>query len=739
MRTHAGKTPRTLPEEALAPCWYKQPLRHATCMVRPGWRALLPFLFCAVPVAGLSVATQYTTLCRNCAARLCRYTRAVANWNACVAKECVRSVQKDSCPGRCPSPAVHVSTPGRTSLTCAPCSPGTYLPSFTYEASACIPCSPGTFSVRSGASACQACPAGSFQSLAMSTDCGLCAAGSYSSFQGVTQCLPCPPGQYQPDANRTACLTCPQGTVQPLPGSVACVACAGGTYTPANTTLPCQMCPPGQYQPVANRTACLSCPPGQAQPAFGSVGCAACTPGLYQPLAGAAGCLACDPGRYQPALNATACLACAPGYVQPSPRGTACDACSAGLYQPAPNASACLSCPPGLHQPAPNATGCLACGPGRYQPLLAGSACLDCLPGQYQARADGSACLYCTVCPSQSYRSAGCHDLITDAQCRSCTACPGPVVRACSSAEDAVCGRLNPCPPPPPPVYQPWMQDGTVPPADFTCPRLGQYLTTFLVGKGAPECRPCPEGMVGLDRILCVECPPYQAPYSDRASCICRPPASLNATGQCECPDGWAMTASGCQPCPANTYGRRQACYPCPPGRYSSVGATECAPCPVGQYRAPSQPWCASCGPDRYALDPATPASCKSCERRCGAGQVARPCRVNASLFECEACPPLPDNAAWVEGPDCPYRCLPGHFHAGGGCQACSVTACSNGTVLTPCSLLQDGNCDVQCANETMPAEHAWYEEGCRWACEPGYAAVLVDYWVFRYFVCAQA
>lgn len=665
------------------------------------------------------VAEAYTSACQwqidNC-------ERASFRMRGETLSECVnrRNIEERKrlniqiCPGICYNSAVHVGT------ACVACAPGTFLPYFSYSWTKCLECDAGTYSSQPASKTCTSCPPGTIQPRRGAAQCNDCAPGSYSSSFGSIVCLSCPPNGFEPRSGATACTQCTQGS-----------------YRLTSTSLQCVLCGPGHYQPALNQSSCLSCQPGLYQNGEGASTCAACAPGSYQPSPNATACLSCPGGWYQPGTNASACFPCAPGFAQPSAGAASCaDACESGAYQSGYASTACLACTPGWYQPVAQATACLACSPSQYQPSAGGVGCDECTSNQYQPWANASACLECSACPAGSFRSAGCHDRLTDGRCQPCTECAGPLVRACSQNQDAVCGRLSPCPLPPEQGYAPWMLDGTVLPEDFTCPRPGQYLSTFNAGARSPQCLPCPDGMVGLDRILCVPCPPGQFPYADHASCICQPPAVLNASGGCECPDGLIMTGSGCQPCPPNTYGRARACAACAPGTYSDAGATVCDACPVGQYRAEGQPRCASCGPNRYPLDPSVPTSCESCQPACSIGQQVSPCRVNSLLVECAPCPDPPENAERVEGPDCPYRCLPGYYHAGGGCQACAVTACGNGSVLTPCSLLQDGNCEVPCANGTMPAERAWYGNGCEWVCEPGHVATLVDYWIFSYYVC---
>jgi hypothetical protein len=288
------------------------------------------------------------------------------------------------------------------------------------------------------------------------------------------------------------------------------------------------------------------------------------------------------------------------------------------------------------------------------------------------------------------------------------------------------------------------MGDGTFTADQFTCPRKGQYLRTFVpsdaVGPGNPLCAPCPPGLAGLDGVMCRACPPLQVPHADGASCVCQPPGELNWAGGCDCPPGLAIGAGGCEACPADTMWAAGRCEACPAGNYSAAGATACLDCPPGAYRAVGQRGCASCGPGLYPADAGDPGSCVACVDACPNWLSPAPCPVNASQRVCLPCPsPLAGNATWVDGAwaaPCAYRCLPGFFHADAACLPCTVQPCAAGFAFTPCTSFRDGDCETQCVNSTKPAQNAAWTDGCGWACDAGYRASFADYIVFSFYEC---
>jgi hypothetical protein len=322
---------------------------------------------------------------------------------------------------------------------------------------------------------------------------------------------------------------------------------------------------------------------------------------------------------------------------------------------------------------------------------------------------------------------------------------------ACGPASDAVCGRAcdgNATSGQAAQARYAWMGDGSFLDEQFTCPRKGSYLRSFVpseaVGPGNPQCDPCPPGLAGLDGVLCSACPARQVPHADGASCVCAPPGELTWDGACACPAGMALLSpAGCEPCPPDTAWAAGRCEPCPPGNTSAAGALACADCPAGAYRAAGQRGCAACGPGLYPADAGDPQSCVACLEACPNWLSPAPCPVNASLVVCRPCPsPLPSNAAWVAEPgaSCAYRCLPGHFHADNrACLPCTDEPCPAGFARAACTSFRDGDCETPCVNGTMPAQHAVWADGCGWACEAGYRASFADYLVFSFYECVPA
>ena len=331
-----------------------------------------------------------------------------------------------------------------------------------------------------------------------------------------------------------------------------------------------------------------------------------------------------------------------------------------------------------------------------------------------------------------------------DGRCAACRACANGTLLACGPTSDAVCGRASPCPAVPAQARYPWMGDGSFNAGQFTCPRKGQYLQTFVpsqpLGPGNPLCAPCPPGLAGLDGVLCTSCPPLQTPHADGASCVCLPPGELNWAGACECPPGLALGPGGCAPCPPDTAWAAGGCADCPPGNTSGAGATACEDCPAGAYREAGQRGCAACGANLYPADAGNGSSCVACADGCPNWESPAPCPVNASLVVCQPCPaPLPGNATWVVGAvaPCAYRCLPGYFHSDNrACLPCTARACPLGFAFAACTPFRDSDCETPCVNGTKPAQNAVWTDGCGWACDAGYRASLADYVIFSFYEC---
>ena len=660
------------------------------------------------------------------------------------------------------------------------------------NATSCMACVAGKFTNTSGTASCAPCPTCSYQNATQATVCLMCPPTTAALSPGLSACAVCQPGTflgmvyasppyatcytctgdtYQNKSNATACLTCAPGTAPPSTGATACGLCGPGTYrNPAilganasivySTLYPgCWACPPGSSQAASRATNCTPCVPGTYTNNSGQISCLSSGFGQYTAAYGATSDSPCALGTYQPASQATACLACAAGTAAPWNGMSVCTVCAAGTFaasgasactncpvnhfQPLPASASCTPCPVGQYQPGLNGTACFACPVGTYLANTQATQCTACSPGTYQNTTGATSCRACRLCPTGSYRSQGCYNATVDATCAPCTACPGGLVlRACTGQANAVCGRLANCSAPPAPARYPWMQSNVTlyaTSASFSCERGGQYLRS-IGSDGTIGCQQCPPGMVGLDGVLCTTCPPFQQPVAmDSASCVCSSPAFTNASGQCECPDGLTFSpALGCVPCPNNTFGLAGACHACPGGNYSGPGATACTACPVGQYRAPGQPACQACGRNRFALNPGRAGTCTACNASCPLGTNPAPCRVNASMFECPLCPPLPAHASWlyVAGLPCYYQCQAGFYHAQGACAACNVTRCPPGYVWSPCTAIQDGNCDVPCTNASKPPQFSVWTDGCDWACQAGYALAVQDYFFFTLSSC---
>jgi hypothetical protein len=361
----------------------------------------------------------------------------------------------------------------------------------------------------------------------------------------------------------------------------------------------------------------------------------------------------------------------------------------------------------------------------------------------------------CTVNPSNTtptdrFRSRECSDT-QDAAWGWCTQCDPVtqvVARNCTEARNTQCAKNYACSAGVPrehPDYTEWASE------DYRC-KQGQYLRGFRT-KDDKDCVQCPPGLVGRNRLYCERCGPLEEPYFlDQSSCVCAPPARMNATGGCACPDGRYESHGACEPCGNNTFGEGGLCYPCAPGNYSSGdGATECRACPEGKYRASGQAECAGCslGEGWYSTDSGAEA-CVQCNTSCAKEGLreSRRCPGDTSgrYAICTTCPqPLPANASWTSPyGNCMYECNQGFYSltGRGGCAPCSTAPCPPGFAWSACATNADRGCDEPCTNASKPFFHSkWVpsrERACPWECEEGYSEVRSDYVMFQLVECAM-
>ncbi|GMI19245.1 hypothetical protein TeGR_g2190 [Tetraparma gracilis] len=123
------------------------------------------------------------------------------------------------------------------SVTCRPCSPGTF--SSSSSQAECELCPAGSFNPSTGStsvSECEMCPAGTssyLQGSPTSNNCQPCTRGSFSS-AGAASCSPCPAGTYDSTRGAAAslddCAVCPDG-LHSLPGSTAASDCFDNSLT----------------------------------------------------------------------------------------------------------------------------------------------------------------------------------------------------------------------------------------------------------------------------------------------------------------------------------------------------------------------------------------------------------------------------------------------------------------------------------------------------------------------------
>ncbi len=399
--------------------------------------------------------------------------------------------------------------------------------------------------------------------------------------------------------------------------------------------------------------------------------------------------------------------------------------CASGTFQPersmTPNT--CTECPSG-QESLSGASSCITCPIGTF---LSPTGCASCStrppPGWFMEAKQ------CSLTP-----------LGGNKECQACSLIATP----CTNTTDTMCGEICTKLPPWQPEYPEWASE------DYKC-KQGQYLRGFKT-KDDKDCAQCPPGLVGRNRLYCERCGPLEEPYFlDQSSCVCTPPARMNATGGCACPDGRYESHGACEPCGNNTFGEGGVCYPCAPGNYSSgEGATECRACPEGKYRASGQAECAGCslGEGWYSTDSGAEA-CVQCNTSCakvGLRESRRcPGDTSGRYAICATCPqPLPANTSWTSPHgNCMYACNQGFYSltGRGGCAPCSTAPCPPGFAWSACATNADRGCDEPCTNASKPFFNSkWVpsrERGCPWECEEGYLEVRSDYVMFQLVECA--
>jgi hypothetical protein len=303
-----------------------------------------------------------------------------------------------------------------------------------------------------------------------------------------------------------------------------------------------------------------------------------------------------------------------------------------------------------------------------------------------------------------------------------------------------VCGTTDQCETRPAPQLFPWIG----PPQKC---RAGNYLYGFFASNETKQCLPCPSEWAGLNGVFCERCGPLEEPfYQDRSSCVCRAPATMNASGVCVCPDGFRQAGPGCEPCGEdNTYGLGGTCRPCPAGTYSAVyAATACASCEYGKYRLSGQAGsCSSCPLNGWFAPDAELAACVQCNFSCAQDgwQFDAPCPGDTTgrYSVCKECAGgLPENATWGNTSECVYECLPGFYRVVTGCEPCTPLVCPAGFRRAECTETADFHCDTPCEDEKKPAFHSRWTVGedCPWECDDGYVLRSWNYVLFRLWEC---
>lgn len=712
---------------------------------------------------------------------------------------------------------------------CDNCGAGTYMSKT--GASTCDSCVVGTFQTGTGfAVACPNCTSGNFQTASGASRCDLCGAGRYQWNTGQTVCIACTPGTYRATAGGSVCALCSPGWVVNSTNATVCTACAAGKSQSLSGQVTCVTCAKGKYQWRTNASDCLDCEVGKFNGWDASVwdalraapNCTGCSVGRYAEVTGSSACSMCGEDRFQNGTNASFCYACTVGWYA-GPGQTACSLCAAGkyqvwgvgcfdclvsTYQPGRGRTYCEQCPNGKYgydNASTSLSDCAVCSPGKYvlygmrkcesceagtfQTLFSASTCVKCnageymsgvgwpqecpacAPGKYQNSTGATRCFDCAACPAGSFRWRGCNGTLDTAACQGCKTggvCTGGsvTVRACGETTDLQCGRPETC------LSRRYSEFDVPTWLDYfpyQC-NAGQYLWGFDSAGPVKTCRQCPEGVAGLNGVLCERCGLLEEPYYlDRTSCVCKAPAVSNLSGVCVCPVGYGYGSDSeeCVKCGADLYRDEDGlgpCRSCAAGTTTNgtSGATACEACAFGTFRLAgtvSGSGCSTCpGPNEFAANSSS-SVCTKCNTSCVQKgwrwkSVCPSGDASGNYSVCEPCPDsLPAHAQWSNVSmdptqnaraleECAFECDSGYYYDRSGlplCTACNTSlVCEAGRKFTACTAWADSHCDEECVDHDKPLVYSHWKSGnnCQWECDAGWNLIVSDYVMFKLYEC---
>ena len=670
----------------------------------------------------------------------------------CLSGQYVSAVGATSCSNCLLGEYVHAD-----GTSCIKCDPGYYLPYGGFPF--CFECPPGKFSTIDGATACQDCSvcdnhatttvSCNGKSLSDLTQCRcnagytgngfLCSACPTTTFQpisGAQICLACAPGSYGNTIGASTCTSCPQdtySTVAAADSPAVCQACPSGLHSIANNPITCSRCNVGTYD---NGGSCINCLAGYYSSSPGLSTCTKCEPGTYTTMIQTVHCELCSSGKYSTISGGTVCTSCAIGTYQSTQGATVCTNCS--FTCPQPDQIITSLCPAGSITDTHLCTSIRQCPVGYI-------VAIEHTVGSNIKTGTDVLCKRSPLCPQGYFVSTPSQNNRPQV-CSPCTVCPNGYQSFCTNDQDSVCYYLAQCREVNNLRLYPWLQ------ANPTIKCLqGQYIQN--ISNAIPTCAPCPEYLVSPYGIWCEPCRGYRIPYTDQSICICKAPTVLQYGDQCVCPMGHGLSTLGCSICPNNTYNPSDIvltdnwwesalnCTPCAAGFYSYQGQTTCQACPANTYRV-TQPNCTSC-PTGYYAPHSHLAICLLCSSTCKFAQYSTICPTDTRKFICYSCPAPPQNARWVNIStytaqySCVYQCNQGYYRSfDGTCMPCSILTCPTGKLLTPCSSLQDANCDLDCVNDTKPVFNSAWDLNCAWACQSGYQMQIINYKTWVQYEC---
>lgn len=474
------------------------------------------------------------------------------------------------------------------------------------------------------------------------------------------------------------------------------------------SSIPCTSCSTGSFANETGLSICYSCGAGKYTHNFSTVQCSDCLPGTFSESMAATKCFGCPVSTYNNLYGQTSC--------------TNCSACNTTEFMYS-------LCPTGSTYDTHICRYPKVC-PDGYTLYTNHS------PGLFNQIGQDITCRPCDRCPDGYYLTPH------TCECEMCTLCPNGYHSLCTQNQDSTCIYINQCKEAKNIRPYKWL-------AETPTIRCDKGYQMVNISHQIPECIKCPDYLISTNGLWCEPCIGFKIPYFDNSICICPFPTILASNGDCICPKGYSFGVYGCEQCAMNQYNNvdfvipdewwlsSNVCQTCPIGEYSLIGETSCTVCPMYQYRINDNETCQSCTPGYYAMSSSS-SICTECSLNCSTGQYSLTCPTDPTQYICYDCTNIPLHAYYIPNTNvignyqCFWQCESSYFMNINQCDLCTDVTCTPGKVLTPCTSIQDANCDWDCVNETKPTFNSIWAQGCEWGCADGYyiQGITYDTWI---------